>query len=203
MILGNIIPKEFLCHDCPCGDGNHVESILCGVRNIYREPNKRYTYKSSIRKLPNINSSYNDHSSKFCNYCDDNICECNPNFSMNRNNGLKEINTIDTLKNSELSSYKDSRDLAQKVGFLPPIDNKIKDKGKRHAGGKSERMRCLVCKKRLSIATVHNCQCGGAFCAPHRYSEVHNCQFDYSKEWLSQLHKANPPTYSFPKLPKI
>ncbi|XP_034834923.1 AN1-type zinc finger protein 4-like [Maniola hyperantus] len=67
---------------------------------------------------------------------------------------------------------------------------------------KIARIRCGLCKKRLSIATVHKCRCGAEFCAPHRYAEVHGCAYDYKAHALHYLQQANP-LVSAPKLPKI
>ncbi|XP_052751190.1 AN1-type zinc finger protein 4-like isoform X3 [Galleria mellonella] len=41
------------------------------------------------------------------------------------------------------------------------------------------RVRCGVCRRRLGAATEHRCRCGAAYCAPHRYAEVHGCAYDY------------------------
>ncbi|KOB69463.1 Uncharacterized protein OBRU01_15043 [Operophtera brumata] len=67
---------------------------------------------------------------------------------------------------------------------------------------KKLRVRCALCAKRLSIATVHTCRCGAAFCAPHRYAEVHGCAYDYKADAHRYLRRANP-LVSAPKLPKI
>lgn len=67
---------------------------------------------------------------------------------------------------------------------------------------KSTRTRCALCNKRLNITTIHTCRCGGIFCAQHRYSEVHGCQYDYKTEGRKILEQANP-LVAAPKLPKI
>jgi len=36
------------------------------------------------------------------------------------------------------------------------------------------------------------CRCGGLFCGLHRYSDKHNCTFDYKADGREQLTKANP-----------
>ncbi|CAG4944590.1 unnamed protein product [Parnassius apollo] len=46
-------------------------------------------------------------------------------------------------------------------------------------GKESRRVRCGFCRRRLGAATEHRCRCGGAYCAPHRYQEVHGCAYDY------------------------
>lgn len=67
---------------------------------------------------------------------------------------------------------------------------------------KKTRTRCALCNKRLNITTIHNCRCGGIFCAQHRYSEVHGCQYDYKTEGRKILEQANP-LVAATKLPKI
>ncbi|XP_021195859.3 AN1-type zinc finger protein 4 [Helicoverpa armigera] len=59
------------------------------------------------------------------------------------------------------------------------------------------RTRCGLCRKRLSIATLHRCRCGGSYCAPHRYAEVHGCAYDYRADVPRPL-----PLHA-PKLPRI
>ncbi|KAJ8714817.1 hypothetical protein PYW08_004798 [Mythimna loreyi] len=60
------------------------------------------------------------------------------------------------------------------------------------------RPRCAWCRKRLSIATLHRCRCGAAYCAPHRYAEVHGCAYDYRAEL-----RPEPAPVTQPKLPRI
>ncbi|GMP62572.1 hypothetical protein CsSME_00024627 [Camellia sinensis var. sinensis] len=38
--------------------------------------------------------------------------------------------------------------------------------------------RCSACRKRVGL-TGFNCRCGNLFCAVHRYSDKHDCPFDY------------------------
>lgn len=66
------------------------------------------------------------------------------------------------------------------------------------AAGSRRRTRCGLCRKRLSIATLHRCRCGGSYCAPHRYAEVHGCAYDYRA--AAPRHDA--PLHA-PKLPRI
>lgn len=39
---------------------------------------------------------------------------------------------------------------------------------------------CKVCNRKLGL-TPCVCKCGDHFCAKHRYSNEHNCPFDYKK----------------------
>ncbi|KAL3632439.1 Zinc finger A20 and AN1 domain-containing stress-associated protein 8 [Castilleja foliolosa] len=51
--------------------------------------------------------------------------------------------------------------------------------------------RCTTCRKRVGL-TGFSCKCGNLFCSVHRYSEKHDCQFDYRAVGQSAIAKANP-----------
>ncbi|MGD7217375.1 zinc finger A20 and AN1 domain-containing stress-associated protein, partial [Ralstonia pseudosolanacearum] len=51
--------------------------------------------------------------------------------------------------------------------------------------------RCLTCRKRVGL-TGFKCRCGGMFCPVHRYSEKHECSFDYKSTGRDAIAKANP-----------
>merc|ERR1711988_1131511 len=43
---------------------------------------------------------------------------------------------------------------------------------------KKKKNRCALCKKKVGL-TGFTCRCGGLFCGIHRYSDKHDCNFDY------------------------
>lgn len=51
--------------------------------------------------------------------------------------------------------------------------------------------RCATCKKRVGL-TGFKCRCGHVFCSLHRYSDKHNCSFDYKAAGRESIAKANP-----------
>ncbi|XP_061363855.1 zinc finger A20 and AN1 domain-containing stress-associated protein 8-like [Gastrolobium bilobum] len=51
--------------------------------------------------------------------------------------------------------------------------------------------RCSSCNKRVGL-TGFNCRCGNIFCTAHRYSDKHNCPFDYRTAARDAIAKANP-----------
>ncbi|CAI9100072.1 OLC1v1036997C1 [Oldenlandia corymbosa var. corymbosa] len=51
--------------------------------------------------------------------------------------------------------------------------------------------RCNTCRKRVGL-TGFNCRCGNLFCAVHRYSDKHECPFDYRTAGQDAIAKANP-----------
>jgi len=51
--------------------------------------------------------------------------------------------------------------------------------------------RCSTCRKRVGL-TGFNCRCGNMYCSVHRYSDKHDCQFDYRTAARDAIAKANP-----------
>lgn len=54
-----------------------------------------------------------------------------------------------------------------------------------------QKNRCDNCRKRVGL-TGFECRCGGLFCAIHRYSDMHNCSFDYKALGEEEIRKNNP-----------
>lgn len=51
--------------------------------------------------------------------------------------------------------------------------------------------RCSVCSKRVGL-TGFRCRCGELFCGEHRYSDCHDCSFDYKAAARDAIARANP-----------
>lgn len=56
---------------------------------------------------------------------------------------------------------------------------------------KSKRKRCGLCSKKLSL-TAFPCHCDEFFCEKHRYSNEHNCSYDYKSTGKLEILKDNP-----------
>lgn len=58
---------------------------------------------------------------------------------------------------------------------------------------KKKRTRCSLdsCKRKVGL-TGFDCRCGGLYCWEHRYSDKHNCNFDYKELGQDQIRKNNP-----------
>lgn len=57
--------------------------------------------------------------------------------------------------------------------------------------GKKKKNRCATCRKKVGL-TGFECRCGGLFCSIHRYSDKHDCQFDYRLHGQEEIRKNNP-----------
>lgn len=51
--------------------------------------------------------------------------------------------------------------------------------------------RCAVCRKKVGL-TGFECRCGGLFCSVHRYSDKHDCKFDYREMGAQEIRRNNP-----------
>ncbi|XP_072972464.1 zinc finger AN1 domain-containing stress-associated protein 15-like [Typha angustifolia] len=51
--------------------------------------------------------------------------------------------------------------------------------------------RCSSCKKKVGL-TGFRCRCGELFCGRHRYSDIHDCSFDYKAAGREEILKNNP-----------
>jgi len=56
---------------------------------------------------------------------------------------------------------------------------------------KPKKNRCLTCKKKLGL-TGFTCRCGDLFCSIHRYSDKHDCTFDYNAMGKKEIRDNNP-----------
>uniref|UniRef100_U5EP62 Zinc finger protein n=1 Tax=Corethrella appendiculata TaxID=1370023 RepID=U5EP62_9DIPT len=57
--------------------------------------------------------------------------------------------------------------------------------------GKKKKNRCASCRKKVGL-TGFECRCGGLFCAIHRYSDKHECTFDYRELGAAEIRRNNP-----------
>jgi len=56
---------------------------------------------------------------------------------------------------------------------------------------KKKKNRCQTCRKKIGL-TGFECRCGGLFCSLHRYSDKHDCTFDYKELGAQEIRKNNP-----------
>jgi len=67
----------------------------------------------------------------------------------------------------------------------------VEEKEKEPKDTKKKKNRCMSCKKKLGL-TGFSCRCGGLYCAIHRYSDKHECNFDYKAMGEKEISENNP-----------
>lgn len=72
------------------------------------------------------------------------------------------------------------------------FDEEIKDtKMNEPAVVKKEVNRCSGCRKKVGL-TGFRCRCGDLFCSVHRYSDRHDCSYDYKGVGREVIARDNP-----------
>ncbi|XP_057322516.1 AN1-type zinc finger protein 6-like [Microplitis mediator] len=92
-----------------------------------------------------------------------------------------EVKVSDIVINSDVTECS-----AQKVDS----DNCVNENRARKKS-KKPRNRCAECHKRTGLVGF-DCRCGGLFCSTHRYSDMHDCKFDYKKMGAQEIRSQNP-----------
>lgn len=49
-----------------------------------------------------------------------------------------------------------------------------------------------ICSLSFDLISGFECRCGGLFCAVHRYSDEHNCTYDYREHGAQEIRRNNP-----------
>lgn len=97
---------------------------------------------------------------------------------------LNDINSLDIIINHESlsSDLKLSSEFSENL-VSPIIPKPDKD-------------RCSHCKKKLRLTNQFTCRCGLTLCSLHRYSDRHECNYDFLGENCRSLLKQNPRVHS-------
>ncbi|XP_059218502.1 AN1-type zinc finger protein 5 isoform X2 [Stomoxys calcitrans] len=106
-----------------------------------------------------------------------------------QHNEIKEkINEENTAKTSSEAAASASASAGPSTSTEPAEDDKDKDDDK---DSKKKKNRCSECRKKVGL-TGFLCRCGGLYCAVHRYSDKHNCTFDYREHGAQEIRRNNP-----------
>ncbi|KAH6772958.1 A20/AN1-like zinc finger family protein [Perilla frutescens var. hirtella] len=83
-----------------------------------------------------------------------------------------------SLPDRKLTSAGTSRDLHKEVPVTaPPMKREVN--------------RCSGCRRKVGL-TGFRCRCGELFCADHRYSDRHDCSYDYKAAGREAIARENP-----------
>ncbi|KNA05961.1 hypothetical protein SOVF_185500 [Spinacia oleracea] len=115
--------------------------------------------------------------------------------SCNNNNNNKEPIVVETSVDLQQQQVKPIElkviSSPNKAQVVAPPESVVEESGDNTTKPKQGPSRCTSCKKRVGL-TGFNCRCGNLFCATHRYSDKHECPFDYRTAARDAIAKANP-----------
>ncbi|XP_020608570.1 AN1-type zinc finger protein 6-like [Orbicella faveolata] len=98
----------------------------------------------------------------------------------------EDIAGAEVSPSSSASSVSDENDSSrQPEAQAEASTSETKDKAK------TKRNRCFMCRKKVGL-TGFECRCGNVYCGLHRYSDKHNCSFDYKADGRAKISKDNP-----------
>ncbi|PIM99317.1 putative Zn-finger protein [Handroanthus impetiginosus] len=94
-------------------------------------------------------------------------------------------------KDSDIAVVSEAKPASSEVMLASTQTSSTSPAGDRSEEVKEGPKRCGACRKRVGL-TGFNCRCGSMFCAAHRYSDKHDCPFDYRTAGQEAIAKANP-----------
>ncbi|XP_030493696.2 zinc finger A20 and AN1 domain-containing stress-associated protein 8 [Cannabis sativa] len=135
-----------------------------------------------------------------------NFCsKCHKDFILKQEQSKLAASSIGSIVNSGTTIDKSSEHLPIEVELKVGSTNSIlistqtpctsslntNNEEKNNNNAKESPNRCGTCRKRVGL-TGFSCRCGNLFCASHRYSNKHDCAYDYRTAAQAAIRKANP-----------
>ncbi|XP_055695366.1 AN1-type zinc finger protein 5 [Lutzomyia longipalpis] len=100
--------------------------------------------------------------------------------------------TVQSLQqHNEIKDKLTSDDSTSTTAGAAAISSNEQDDKEDDKESKKKKNRCAVCRKKVGL-TGFECRCGGLFCAIHRYSDKHDCTFDYREHGAQEIRRNNP-----------
>ncbi|KAI3793721.1 hypothetical protein L1987_36342 [Smallanthus sonchifolius] len=99
---------------------------------------------------------------------------------------LKTGVIVDFRPNSAASPEKSDLPKKRRSDAVEPLDKSTSNGFKRR-----EVNRCSGCKRKVGLMGFR-CRCGEMFCSEHRYSDRHDCSYDYKAAGREAIARENP-----------
>jgi len=175
-----------------CGFFSSVDTEgLCSV--CYKEKGKKESDSVERTQAPATETSSTQ--TEPVPQADKLLCEEGEDTSPSSISSKTELNEGDKSKEDTVSSVAESGENLTTVASTSGNNlKKVKHEDNDDEGTpakKHKKNRCTVCKKKLGL-TGFDCRCGGQFCSIHRYSDKHNCTFDYKALGEKEISGNNP-----------
>ncbi|XP_051143765.1 zinc finger A20 and AN1 domain-containing stress-associated protein 8-like [Andrographis paniculata] len=130
-----------------------------------------------------------------------NMCsKCYKDAMLKQQQAKLAASSIETIVNGSSSSCSENESAVAANGQTEAVEAKELDVQPINSSNPTEIVepkkkegpnRCSSCKKRVGL-TGFKCRCGNLFCGTHRYSDKHDCPFDYHTAAQEAIAKANP-----------
>ncbi|XP_022154106.1 zinc finger A20 and AN1 domain-containing stress-associated protein 4-like [Momordica charantia] len=132
-----------------------------------------------------------------------NMCsKCHKDLMLKQDQAKLSASTLGSIMNGSSSSnqkesFVTTASVDVPVSLVEPkitpmhVSPVVVSAGSSEAKPKNGPRRCNSCNKRVGLMGF-DCRCGNIFCAIHRYSDKHDCPFDYRTSAQDAIAKANP-----------
>lgn len=104
---------------------------------------------------------------------------------------LSNTKDLGPLGSSALSAATSSSSLSSSTAGDTGVDSDRETGDAADKDGKKKKNRCATCRKKVGL-TGFECRCGGLFCSVHRYSDKHECSFNYRELGAEEIRRNNP-----------
>lgn len=98
--------------------------------------------------------------------------------TLKQENSKESVAVANNNDKSSITSSTNSNESQQNLQSSPKSQKKKKTK-------------CTKCKANVGVIGFP-CRCGGIFCSTHRYTNEHNCTFNYRELGAEEIRKNNP-----------
>ncbi|THU70814.1 hypothetical protein C4D60_Mb08t28960 [Musa balbisiana] len=95
------------------------------------------------------------------------------------------------IQRSEIPESTPAPTITFAASSTPKLDEEPSNPGEESPAPVRFSNRCSACRKKVGL-TGFRCRCGDLFCGRHRYSDAHECSFDYKAAGREEIAKANP-----------
>ncbi len=104
---------------------------------------------------------------------------------------VKDISPIPCPNTPESSCQQSTAFNNQPLPDIAKQTKQVAEKTSKPKKKKSARCNHPECSTKLKLSDIV-CRCGLQFCSEHRYSDKHNCSYDYREFGKKELTKNNP-----------
>ena len=148
---------------------------------------------STIESTSTCNNNLKEtenHTETINEYVNDNCSQVQIN---NEGNSEKSIEVCPSTVNVKLSDCnKVNTNKLKTIERMKPVKTIDKNENiKQNSNKRPAAQRCSQCKIRVGYLGF-DCKCGNLFCGVHRYSDKHECSYDYRTEEKKKLETSNP-----------